>query len=319
MPLEGEAPLRFAERLQALNYVRLDDVYRDGKLRVVRLTENGHRYAALNTGRTNGYDHSDNVAPDMMLHLLKTAELWLHVVLRDVTRIGDWVAVRRNASDFEWKSSNEATTFEWKQPTSVRTADATKRLIPDATLETERQRFMVEIERSTKTLAVVERKFEHYSHLFSPNRVRGDRPAYFQKYGDEKTPVVLFVLDSDARCEHVRALFEKRAREPNFFVPSWSACTLDQAAALLGKKLGKPEAKTPAAPDVKLDELRAQARVFLQHVVEQRQLSSLHFPPNWRKLGELVIPSGEWEALAPQIEERMTAARARGAAVRGTS
>jgi hypothetical protein len=118
-----------------------------------------------------------------------------------------------------------------------------------AAIETDTRRFLVEIERSTKTLRAVERKIENYVHLFSPLKSAADRPAYAQKYGDDKTACVIFVFQSEERAKNARKFFERRAGQQNFRVPEWRCGTVASIAGYLRQELLSATAPTPLVAD----------------------------------------------------------------------
>lgn len=231
---ERNGALFVVYRLESLGFVRRESVAIGTELvSLVRLTDQGARWASEALGRAVRESARDDV--QFYAHLLKTGDLYLELVREGAK---NWIEARERAASFVWLASNDDTQFLWQ---AMREFDAGRkryrRVVPDVTIETDTHRFLVEIEKSTKSLRAVDVKIAQYCAVFSPLKSAGDRPAYQQKYGDAKRPAVLFVFETEARAENARRLFERRAREQNFRIPEWHCGTVESTAALLRKNI----------------------------------------------------------------------------------
>lgn len=282
----------FVLRLQRLGLVEEEDavvavstgkgVVRAGKEMLVKLTELGRRRAADALGREHSLSYRDTVA--FYSHLLLGVDLYLAIVTTDAR---SWLDVRERASAFEWFASDDGTQFEWHAPAElVGARQPGRKLVPDITIETDTRRFLVEIERSTKTLRAVERKIENYVHLFSPLKSAADRPAYSQKYGDDKRAAVVFVFQSEERAKNARKFFERRAGQQNFRVPEWRCGTVDTIADYLRAELlgAMPSSTTISAQALSADTLK------LVHSYVTESMAALIEVQNAIKDGKTVQP-----------------------------
>ncbi|MCC6808646.1 MAG: replication-relaxation family protein [Deltaproteobacteria bacterium] len=216
---------------------------------LLKLTETGHRQAAISTSRDHDAHYRDYVKVDFLAHLLLGTDLYLRIVAHGAT---DWAVVRQNASQFEWHASNEDTSFLWDAPAEFKGERRQRRVVPDVTVETESTRYLIEVERSTKTQSVVGRKIENYSHLFSPLRSAQDRSGYALKYPDEKKAVVVFVFDDERRAVNARAQFERKAKGAGFYIPAWKCGTVETVGDELRRELlGRaPAVSAPTGADI---------------------------------------------------------------------
>jgi len=201
---------------------------------LLKLTETGHRHAAISMGRDHDSHYRDYVNVDFLAHLLMGNELYLRIVAQGAS---DWAAVRHNAGHFEWLASNEDTSFIWEAPAEFKGERKQRRVVPDITIETEATRYLVEIERSTKTQTTVGRKIESYCHLFSPLRSAQEKTGYALKYADGKKAVVVFVFTDERRALNARAQFERRAKAGAFYIPAWKCGTVNVVGDELRREL----------------------------------------------------------------------------------
>lgn len=286
-------------RLQTLQLATWDTTLVSGAITpLVRLTELGRKRAADSLGRVHSATFRDDIV--FYAHLLRTADLYLSIVTEGAR---DWIEVRERASRFDWLSSNEQTQFRYRALTEFAGAQTIYRqVVPDVTIETETRRYLVEIEKSTKAQSVVGRKVEQYGYLFSPLKTADERPAYFQKYGDEKEPVLLFVFDSEARATNARVHFEKYAGLQNFPMPEWRSGTADVIGEYLRRELldVKTLVKRPREVALSAESFEALRRyvaectqtiVDLQDAIAQRQMpESPTLPANRNAVREILFP-----------------------------
>jgi hypothetical protein len=212
-------------RLVALRFVRRESVTVGLRQRsVYMLTEEGYRQACASSGRHPNL-YRDHVAVEFLAHLLMTTDFYLELLTKSAR---DWSEVRRRSAAFEWFASNERTRFQWDAPGR----EHQRRVDPDATIETETHRFLIEIERSTKSLPVVKGKFETYNRLFSRVASRSTISGYRQKFGDDKQPVVVFVFASAERAKNAQAVADRmRATDgPGWQIPDLRIGTVESAA-----------------------------------------------------------------------------------------
>ena len=311
----SDASRSLRRRLESLEMVASENPFRDSTKFMVKLTDHGHRYACelfLDERMKTGWHYRDVISQESLLHLLKTTDLYVDIVARGAS---DWLEVREVASRFSWLAFNESIAFRWREPKMTVTRDVHDNpyLLPDAMMETEDQRFLIEIERPTKTLGVAFRKIDQYNRLFSIARSATDRSPYRQKYDDDLQPVVVFVFDcqpDDARRADGfrREMARRQANEASrFFIPAWEVKSIDVATDYLRKQAGihaRPEHR-------KEDELR----VFVSRVLNSG-ISSLDWPENWRAVGEAIYSTDEWSMIQPRLEKRFADAanRKRGVA-----
>lgn len=238
---------------------------------LIKLTETGHRHAAISMGRDHESHYRDYVAVDFLAHLLVINDLYLRIVAQGAS---DWAAVRQHASFFEWYASNDDTSFIWDAPAEFKGDRRQRRVVPDVTIETETTRYLVEVERSTKTQAAVARKVELYSHLFSPLRSAHDKPGYARKYPDAKKPVVVFVFTDERRAQNARAHFERRAKAQDFYIPAWKCGSVEGIGEELRREL---VGRGVAAPVVSTGEILERYKTAIQsYVVEtSKQLGEI--------------------------------------------
>jgi len=211
---------------------------------LLKLTETGHRQAATSMGRAHDENYRDYVQVDFLAHLLMGNELYLRIIAHGAK---DWTAVRHNSDCFDWFASNDGTSFSWEAPAEFKSERRERRLVPDITIETASARYLVEIERSTKTQLVVQQKVENYSHLFSPLRSAQDKTGYASKYPDKKKPIVVFVFGDEQRALNARAHFERRAKaSTTFYIPAWRCGTVESIGDELRRELfGRPAPPLP--------------------------------------------------------------------------
>jgi len=304
--LEGasDASRSLRRRLEALGRTSSEDTFRDGGKMVMKLAEPGHRHACemfLDERMKNSWHYRDQINPDMLLHLLKTTDLYVDIIARSAN---DWLEVRENASRFTWLAYNENIAFRWRDPQLALRRDAQSEnpyLLPDAVMETGEKRFLVELERPTKTLGAAFRKIDQYSRLFSI--VSSDRSPYRQKYDDDLEPFLLFVFDcrenDTRRADNFRREMERRqsGAASEFFIPAWRVESLESAVEFLRQQC--------VVTDRQRSEQTTQneIRQFIARVLNSG-ISSLDWPENWRAVGQAVYPSGEWSTLQPRLEKR---------------
>lgn len=232
---------------------------------LLKLTEGGHRKAAVSMGRDHDANYRDYVGVDFMAHLLVISDFYLRIVAQGAS---DWAAVRQNASHFEWHASNDDTSFIWDAPAEFKGDRRQRRVVPDVTIETEATRYLVEVERPTKTQSVVARKVEGYSHLFSPLRSAQDRSGYALKYPDAKKPVVVFVFTDERRALNARAHFERRAKAQDFYIPSWKCGTVETVGDELRRELLGRGPSATAAPVVSGEAIHRHKEAIKNYVIE---------------------------------------------------
>jgi len=232
-----------ALRLERLGFIQRKQLFiRCQPIVVMKLTEKGYLQAAHALGRAQSAHFADHLEEEFLLHLMIGTELYLKLVADDAH---DWIAVKQRTSQLKWVPSNEETSFLWQEPDS-HGEPKLRRLIPDVTIESPHKRYLIEIERPTKSLKVVERKIEHYNQLFSPFHSADGTSGYQQKYRDLLQPVVVFVFETDERAANARSLFEQQSLQANFKIQYWQCGSLDQIAAhlkqeLLNKNIARPE------------------------------------------------------------------------------
>jgi hypothetical protein len=307
--IEGEASdasRSMRRRLEALKMVAAENPFRDSTKFMVKLTEAGHRYACelfLDERMKSGWHYRDVINPDSLLHLLKTTDLYVDIVARRAT---DWLEVREAASRFTWLAFNESIAFRWKEPQlSVRRdmQSDSPYLLPDAVMETSDKRFLIELERPTKTLGAAFRKIDQYNRLFSIARSANDKSPYRQKYDDDLQPVVVFVFDcrpDDVRRadNFRREMLRRQTNEASrFFIPAWEVKSLDAAADYL-----RGQCAEPVRPRREQD-TQSEMRRFVVKVLNSG-ISSLDWPENWRTVGQTIYSPDEWSAIQPRLEKR---------------
>ena len=306
----ADASRSLRRRLEGLGVVSSDDAFRDGKKVVLKLNEPGHRYACelfLDERMKSAWHYREAINPDSLLHLLKTTDLYVDIIARSAN---DWLEVREMASRFTWVAFNENIAFRWKEPAALikRDTESDKPyLLPDAVMETGDKRFLIELERPTKTLGAAFRKIDQYNRLFSITRSVGDQSPYRQKYYDDLQPVVVFVFDcrpddvrraDNFRREMVRRQTNEAAR---FFIPAWEVKSLGAASEYLRDQLGA--SLRPRREEDVQDEVRR----FVVKVLNSG-ISSLDWPENWRTVGQAIYPMDEWSAIHPRLEKRFAEA-----------
>jgi hypothetical protein len=155
------------------------------------------------------------VAPETMRHQLELAELFVSIATARARR---WQDVRDCVASFHWSS------FDIDVRISRREEDVDGRVheratVPDAVLTTHAHRFLIEVERSTKTLdRVVQEKARPYNAVFSTASVRGNKTPYQQKFSDARSPVIVFAVCSSERAANLKRLLHGDLRVPAFFV-----------------------------------------------------------------------------------------------------
>ncbi|MCC6812143.1 MAG: replication-relaxation family protein [Deltaproteobacteria bacterium] len=241
------APIRLARRIERLGFFGRQTTYvRARAIDLFRLTDMGRQQAASALGRDYAPSIHDDLDAEFIDHLMMGTELYLRIVTEGC---GDWIDVRNRASMFAWFSSNEHTQFSWEEYGAERQR-VSRKVIPDITIETETARYLVEIERSTKTQRGVERKVEKYTKLFSPLRALGGGVSpYVEKYPDARKPVLVLVFESEDRAAEVARRIEKRSTQRFFNIPAWRCGTLASIAPWLRQEL------CGATPAVKTDDV----------------------------------------------------------------
>lgn len=304
VPEKSFAAIDLCRRLRALKYLEIDDLFRDRSKLVVSLTDAGRRFAVDRLGRGHRGGLRDEAGDEFALHTLRGAELYVSIVTAGAQ---DWLAVRANADRFDCYSTNEGIDFSWVGRLNFKQVN--RKVVPDAVIETPKERFLIEIERSTKTLGVVLAKVENYCHVFSLTKNTKDCSAYREKYADDRAPVVVFMLDSKERANNVAALVEKKKQLDRFPIPSLFIGSLDETARYLRDRVGV------GTPLVDAPSLFSQAvRQYVEHIVLRSGMSSLNWPPNWRDVMRQIYPADEWPGIERNQDERIASARFREAA-----
>jgi hypothetical protein len=307
---QSQAPVDLCRRLRALGFITIEDLFADRSKVVISLTEAGRHFAIDRLGRSHRSSIRDDGKDEFTLHSIRGAELYVRLVSGSGT---DWVGIQGNADRFEWYSSNESVDFTWRDiDGSYRST--IRKVIPDAVLETAERRFMIEVERSTKTLNAVMAKIENYCHVFSVACTM-DKPAYSAKYSDRLAPALVVLLDSDARAANVKELLELRKQKPGYCIPSVFVGGMDDTVAYLRKHVGLSAPFKKADPHAMF---HAEVRMYVEHIMNRSGLSSLSWPSNWRTVLRTVYPAAEWIALEPKLQSRIAKAEAREAAKRSS-
>ncbi|MCC6808579.1 MAG: replication-relaxation family protein [Deltaproteobacteria bacterium] len=295
----GYAPIDIARRLKALGYVRTEDHFRDGKKIVLSLTEPGRRFAADRLGRSTRMPLRDDAGGEFTLHTLKGVDLYLRLVCPGAR---DWLAVRKAAARFDWYSSNEGIDIDWR--TGSRSTLQLRRLIPDWQIETHDRRIFIEIERSTKSLAAVKAKVEHYSGVLGPfgSRSLHFQSAYFEKYRDQKQAIVAFVFDTPERTDNVQAFVKEALKRERVFVDPIMGTEEDvvqELSQLLKLHLPINYVQGPQ------DRLMIEMRKYIDHINQHPAIPALAWPPNWRELMSQIYPRVEWRKLRSTLDARV--------------
>lgn len=255
----GNAAGMLALRLERFGFIQRKQLFiRCEPLVVMKLAEKGHLQAAYALGRAQSAHFSDHLDEEFLMHLMIGTELYLKLVADDAK---DWVAVRQKAATFKWLPSNEDTSFLWHEPDRHGEAQL-RRLIPDVTLESVHRRYLIELERPTKSLKVVERKIEHYHQLFSPLHSLDGVTGYQKKYADPLQPVVVFAFESEERAAHARVLFEQKSVQSNFKIGCWYCGHLSQVAAYFKQELWNKDVPEPSKKITRFQQPVAAAEFF---------------------------------------------------------
>src|SRR5262249_41057750 len=141
----------------------------------------------------DSYDELDHVFVD---YLMMGTRLYLGIV---GFRAETWLDVRDRAATFQWKSSAEGTAIRWRELDRNR-MECSRRVAPDIVIENDAHRYLIEIERSTKTLKMVDLKIENYMRVFSPLRTLNKATPYEQRYPDAREPILILVFESEERA-----------------------------------------------------------------------------------------------------------------------
>jgi hypothetical protein len=305
------AAVDMCRRLGALEFLKIDDLFRDRSKLVLSLTDAGRRFAVDRLARGHRGGLRDEAGDEFVLHTLRGADLYLDIVAKGAK---DWPTVRANAERFDWYSQNENVDFVWRMPTSfARTQSVERRVVPDAVLETESERLMIEVERSTKTLRPVMAKVENYCHVFSPLKNVKEGVAYRHKYSDDRAPMVVFMFDTEERARNVAELVEKRKRQQGFSIPNIFVGTLDETAIFIAKRIGLDGRRASVRVDPALQFAR-EVRAYVDHIVNRTGMSSSFWPANWKTVMKHVYGPEEWPRTEKQLDARIAASRARQAA-----
>lgn len=230
-----EAVSMLLKRLEESQFIQRDHSYVHCQLIVTaRLLTKGYANVSQALQRTQYFQGAQSLDDEFLAHLFLATDLYLKIVTHEAE---DWVAVKSHAAKFKWLPSNENTAFTWEEIGESSARKRLRRIIPDVVIENETHRYLVEIERSTKPLKVVERKFEHYNRLFSKLRTMSEKSPYQQKYSDDLKPVVVFVFENEVRARNVQTLFESRARSNMFFIPRYVCGEVGAVAQILRGEL----------------------------------------------------------------------------------
>lgn len=174
------------------------------------------------------------IAPETVRHQLELAELFVSLVTGGAKR---WQDVRDCTTSFQW-SSFDADVRIPRREEDVDGRVHERATVADAIMTTGTHRFLVEVERSTKTLdRVVREKARPYNAIFSTASIRGNRTPYQQKFPDALAPVVVFVVASRERATNLRKLLEAELRAPSWFVGD-----REEVVVFLRKHIGQPTA-----------------------------------------------------------------------------
>ena len=304
VPEESQAAMDLCRRLRALGFITMEDLFHERSRIVVTLTDNGRRFAIDRLGRGHRSPLRDDGKDEFALHSIRGAELYVRVVSSGAK---DWLAVRANADRFEWYSSNESVDIAWKEPGEFRNG-VWRKVIPDALIETTDARFMLEVERSTKTLNGVMAKIENYSQMFSPVRAVNGVSPYYAKHADKRAPILVVLLDSAERAKNVKELLEARKQRQRYYVPATFIGDMEDTVAFLCRQMGlnaPPRRHDPQA------QLMAEVRRYVDHIINRTGLSSLLWPANWKTVMRGVYPAAEWLRLEPTLDVRVAHARTR--------
>ncbi|MCC6805823.1 MAG: replication-relaxation family protein [Deltaproteobacteria bacterium] len=263
-----------------------------------RLTEKGLRLAMESLGRQTKENPRDLIK--YYQHLLMGVDLYLAVVCSPG---GDWMAARRRAQMFEWFSSNEGTRLEYERMREFHASKAKRSMVtPDVTIETDTRRYLVEIERSTKSLKVVFTKIDQYADLFSPLKTAAGKPAYKLKYADDKEPVVVFVFQSEERAEAARNYYTKRRVDQAFRLASFKCGSVATVAEMLRTDIfgERSSAVISAPPFATMSEAEASAvkRMFKQVILATERLQRLY-----DELAPNLAGSGAKDLQRPQLPD----------------
>jgi len=216
-------------RLQSLGLIRRESVIVKCKaISIYGLTEKGHRHVCSSSGRYHSQSYHREAQIDFLQHLLSVTDFYLNLVAKGAK---DWVEVKQRAEKFEWFSSNEGTRIYRLAPTEDDRRER-KFADPDVTIETETHRYLIEIERSTKTHAAVRPKYHIYNAVFSPLANVSGIPSYNEKYSDGKIPVVVFAFQSEERAANAKDLIDhQRANESeNWYVKDLRIGSIEEMA-----------------------------------------------------------------------------------------
>lgn len=305
-----------AARLESLGLVKVERLY--AELRpddVVRLTGDGHaKVAAMSFGREHAPFHRDDVQAVYMAKLLWAVDLYLAMVADGAK---DWPEVKNRAQGFSWFSANEKTTFEWKQPGEFNRPKL-RRVMPIATIENATSRYLVEVFWHQRLIDNFLYDVNNYCHIFSIVRASGNNPAaYYQRYLDDLKPVVVFLFSNEKLAKQGAAIIEKRSKEMNFYIPAWRCGTVDSLARELGKELAVaplaqalPSREALQAHNERLTKtlgnFRDEVRKYVNHIVfDDRRLSSLYWPSNWKTVMRYLYPPEQWAKLEAECDFRV--------------
>lgn len=310
-PLTKQAAWFVLERLRSLGLLEVQDSYvRLERHLVYQLTKRGHEQAAMAVGVDEYQRFSEQAVPPYLLaHQLMVNELYLRVLSE---RARSWVETMNNAARFLWVPANEKSAFRWRKP-SWTNKKIFRKVIPDVTVETDKVRFLIEVERSTKTLSGVGEKLTNYHELFSKTAIaEGGATAYKAKYKDELRPVVMFVFQSEQRAMNVQKEHERRRRtDPTYAIAEALFGSLEQAVAKLRQELldAPPPVPKLMADEAFLEELRT----YVRAIHNCQQYSSVDWPKNWRTVLARVLSADEAERKIAKYEARLKRALARNA------
>ncbi|MCC6806880.1 MAG: replication-relaxation family protein [Deltaproteobacteria bacterium] len=299
--VNDEAGRWIVRRLVCLGLVEEQFVDRLSSDKAILLTDEGYRFACRRAGVEPNDDYfRDRIGWEQRVHAVAISELYVDLVTAGV---GSWLDARGRADAFTWRVSNADTAFRWIEPRDVNKRVG-RQVIPDVTLETDATRYLVEIERPTKSLGrVLSEKIAPYNHLFSLGRVVAERSAYAQKYPDTKAPVVLFVCHSAARAKSVRECFEKAAARQGFYIPAWRVGASAEVGGELAAEIFGARPVKPASPD----ELRERLRRMLDVAIGADQAISEELL--W--VARVCVPAKEMPAIEQAIRHRQSRGNSR--------
>lgn len=290
---------RIAE-LGGRNYIRRQLISRAGRSQsVYRLTPHG---VSAVFDEFPDEPHLDGLEakleagpPPDVYHAEAVAELYLQLVRGDerpedggVEALRLWMAeVRDRANRLHWRADGAVTL-------DFRVGGGERRIVPDATVAapTAGVRIFVEIDRSNKPLGRLEDNLQRYATYC--------RTHYAKDFTDGLTPIVAYVLKSDARRHNVAALMKRWLASDIRWVAlvsgldavPWFARELfaeERAVPLGGTLATTPASAPPSANDVVASRFLRSTSELLAALEKQEpslfqflRKSDLQFVQRWR-------------------------------------